>query len=100
MRSSIALLALVLVAGSVTAADWRSVKIARTADEVANCEFLAQVENRFAGGNRNQAQKRMLRQAANRGATHVLLHPEDGGKEWAKALFTGYSASAEAYRCQ
>lgn len=23
------------------------------------------------------------------GATHVLLHPEGGGKEWAKALFTG-----------
>lgn len=98
MRSLIAVLALLSVT-AVHAADWRSVKIARSADEVAECEFVGQVENRFAGENRNVAQKRMLRQAANRGATHVLLHPEDGGKEWAKALFTGYTASGEAYRC-
>lgn len=96
----IAVLTGVLLAVSASAEDWRSVKIARSADEVAACEFVGQVENRFAGGNRNVAQKRMLRQAANRGATHVLIHPEDGGKEWAKALFIGYSTTGEAYRCQ
>lgn len=79
--------------------DWRSVQIARSLDELKDCEFIAQVENRFAGGNRNVAQKRLLRQAANRGATHVFLHAEQGGKEWAKALFTGYTKTGEAYRC-
>jgi hypothetical protein len=81
-------------------ADWREVRLVYEPADVANCEFIAQVENRFSGGNQNQAQKRMLGQAAKRGATHVLLRPAAReGKEWVKALFTGYSSMGEAYKC-
>lgn len=97
MRAIVFALCLVSTAA---VADWRSVRIARDKAEVAECEFVGNVENRFAGGNRNVANKRMLRQAANRGATHVFLLPEsEQGKEWAKALFLGYTAMGEAYRC-
>lgn len=89
-----------LLGVSAYATDWRSVRVVYEPTEVANCEFVAQVENRFAGGNQNQAQKRMLGQAARRGATHVMLRPaEQQGKEWVKALFTGYSSMGEAFKC-
>lgn len=100
MRTLPMLLMFFCATTTASAADWRSVRIVYDDAGVSNCEFVAQVENRFAGGNQNAAQKRMLRQAANRGATHVLLRPETRqGKEWVKALFTGYSATGEAYKC-
>lgn len=106
---SLSLVASPLMAQQKVARDervhWRQVRMLMSdypeASEIREtCAFVTNVENRFAGGNQNVAKKRILRQAGNRGANVVIVHRDSTeGREWVKALFTGYSATGEAYRC-
>lgn len=112
MRSRVLLAAIVAFAPAIFAQQmvsqderfhWRQVRMVMSdypeATKIRDeCAFVTNVENRLAGGNRNVAQKRMLRQAGNRGANVVIVHG-DSGRDWVKALFTGYTVSGEAYRC-
>lgn len=80
--------------------NWREVRMVSTTDELPeNCEFVANVENRMGGVRQNQAVKRMLRQAGNRGANYVVVAEPDQTPGWAKAIFTGHDSQGEAFFC-